>query len=145
MSPHNRLAVPAAASVVLGFLGLFFAWPVAAIIGMGLHGNVGEVLAEASTWRLVAFTLGQAAASTAVALIAGLPLAYVLARSLIPGRAVLRAVVTVPFVLPTIVVGMAFRALFDVDSGAVLPIVLANAFFNVAVVARTVRDRKSVV
>ncbi|MBQ6643244.1 MAG: iron ABC transporter permease [Saccharopolyspora sp.] len=138
MSPHNRLAVPAAASVVLGFLGLFFAWPVAAIIGMGLHGNVGEVLAEASTWRLVAFTLGQAAASTAVALIAGVPLAYVLARSLIPGRAVLRAVVTVPFVLPTIVVGMAFRALFDVESGAVLPIVLANAFFNVAVVARTV-------
>ncbi len=138
MSARNRLAVPAAAAVVLGFLGLFFAWPVAAIIGLGLRGNVSEVLTEATTWRLVGFTLGQAAASTAVALIAGLPLAYVLARSAIPGRAVLRAVVTVPFVLPTIVVGMAFRALFDVDSGAVLPIVLANAFFNVAVVARTV-------
>jgi thiamine transport system permease protein len=42
----------------------------------------------------------------------------------------------VPFVLPTVVVGLAFRAL--VPDGGVVSIVLANAFFNVAVVARTV-------
>ena len=139
MRVRERLPVPVATAVVLGFLGLFFAWPVAAIVGTGLRGDVGAVLAEAETWRLVAFTLGQAAASTLVALIAGMPLAYVLARAAIPGRAVLRAVVTVPFVLPTVVVGMAFRALFGLESsGGVLPIVLANAFFNVAVVARTV-------
>ncbi|MFR9729923.1 ABC transporter permease [Saccharopolyspora sp. MS10] len=132
----GRLPAALAAAVVLGFLGLFFAWPVAAIIGLGL-GGAGPVLAEAATWRLVGFTLGQAAASTAVALLAGMPLAYVLARLAIPGRGLLRVVVTVPFVLPTIVVGMAFRALFGAEAG-VSAIVLANAFFNVAVVARTV-------
>ena len=46
--------------------------------------------------------------------------------------------VTVPFVLPTVVVGLAFRALLP--DGGVASIVLANTFFNVAVVARTVAD-----
>ena len=135
----HRAAVGAAAAVVLGFLGLFFAWPVAAIVGAGVGGGITAVLTDPGTWRLVAFTLGQAAASTVVALVLGMPLAYVLARLAVPGRTLLRAVVMVPFVLPTLVVGMAFRALFGgADGISVAGIVLANAFFNVAVVARTV-------
>nr|WP_267313250.1 iron ABC transporter permease [Allosaccharopolyspora coralli] len=129
-----------AATSVLGFLAVFFAWPVVAIIGLGVGGDLLGTFAEPSTARLVGFTLGQAAASTVVALLAGMPLAFVLARVALPGKAVIRALVTVPFVLPTIVVGMAFRAVFDVDGAAssAVAIVLANAFFNVAVVARTV-------
>ncbi|GAA2811908.1 ABC transporter permease [Saccharopolyspora taberi] len=135
----HRAAVGAAAALVLGFLGLFFAWPVAVIVGMGVGGGIAGVLGDPATWRLVAFTLGQAAASTVVALVLGMPLAYVLARLTIPGKMVLRAMVMVPFVLPTLVVGMAFRALFGgADGVSVAGIVLANAFFNVAVVARTV-------
>jgi thiamine transport system permease protein len=45
-------------------------------------------------------------------------------------------IILVPFVLPSVVVGLAFRALLP--DGGVWAIVLANAFFNVAVVARTV-------
>nr|WP_246300725.1 ABC transporter permease subunit [Actinopolyspora biskrensis] len=67
-----------------------------------------------------------------------MPLAYLLARVRIPGKVLLRAVITVPFVLPTLVVGMAFRALLGTAEPSVSAIVLANAFFNVAVVARTV-------
>ena len=132
------VTVGIAAAIVLGFLGVFFAWPVVAILGLGLGGGIGDVLADPATWRLVAFTLVQAAASTVVALLAGLPLAHVLARVAMPGKTLLRAVITVPFVLPTIVVGMAFRALLGAEDGSVGAIVLANAFFNVAVVARTV-------
>ncbi|MEV4318693.1 ABC transporter permease subunit [Actinocrispum sp. NPDC049592] len=120
----------------LGFLTLFFAWPVIAIIGLGLRGNVLDTLFGADTWKLVGFTVGQAAAATVVALLAGMPLAYLLARIKLPGMAVVRAVVLVPFVLPTVVVGLAFRSL--IPDGGVLAIVLANAFFNVAVFARTV-------
>ncbi|GAB3284485.1 ABC transporter permease [Parasphingorhabdus pacifica] len=134
----HRVLLPLAGALVLGFLGTFFVWPVAAIVELGLDGEFGAVLTEPSTWRLVGFTLGQAAASTAVALLAGMPLAYVLARAAVPGRTAIRAMITVPFVLPTIVVGMAFRALLGGSDGSVLAIVLANAFFNVAVVARTV-------
>ncbi len=120
----------------LGFLTLFFAWPVVAIIGLGLRGNVLGTLFSADTWKLVGFTVGQAAAATVVALLAGMPLAYLLARIKLPGMAVIRAIVLVPFVLPTVVVGLAFRSL--IPDGGVFAIVLANAFFNVAVFARTV-------
>ncbi|WP_326566006.1 iron ABC transporter permease [Amycolatopsis rhabdoformis] len=121
----------------VAFLVVFFAWPVVAILGRGFSaGGVDTVLADAQTWQLAAFTLVSAAASTVVAVVAGLPVAYVLARVKLPGVGLVRTLVLVPFVLPTVVVGLAFRALWP--DGGVLPLVLANAFFNVAVVARTV-------
>ncbi|GLZ41195.1 ABC transporter permease [Actinokineospora sp. NBRC 105648] len=121
----------------LGFLVVFFLWPVAAIIRLGLLGDgVGAVLASADTWGLVGFTVGQAAAATAVAVVAGLPVAFLLARTSLRGNGFIRAAVLVPFVLPTVVVGLAFRSLLP--EGGVVAIVLANAFFNVAVVARSV-------
>ncbi|PWW65417.1 ABC transporter permease [Actinokineospora spheciospongiae] len=141
MAQHRRGLRPAAAlafaAVPLGFLAVFFAWPVAAIVRLGFgSGAAGvlRVLGEGATWRLVGFTLAQAAASTAVAVLAGLPVAFLLAR--VPGGALVRVAVLVPFVLPTVVVGLAFKALLP--DGGVVAIVLANAFFNVAVVARTV-------
>jgi len=133
----SRLPLALAALLPLGFLAVFFVWPVAAIIRLGLgRGSIWPVLSTSDTWGLVGFTVGQAAASTVLAVLAGLPVAYLLARCRLPGLWLVRVVVLVPFVLPTVVVGLAFRALFG-DTG-VLAIVLANAFFNVAVVARTV-------
>jgi thiamine transport system permease protein len=126
-----------AALVPLGFLGVFFAWPVLAIVDLGVReGGVATALVGAQTWTLVGFTLGQAAASTVIALLAGMPLAFLLARCQVVGAGLVRIAIMVPFVLPTVVVGLAFRALWP--DGGVVPIVLANAFFNVAVVARTV-------
>lgn len=133
----TRTGLTLTALVPLGFLAVFFVWPVAAILRLGLgDGGVLDVLASEQTWQLAAFTVGQAAASTALALLAGLPVAFLLARTSLPGLGFVRVLVLVPFVLPTVVVGLAFRTLLP-DGGA-LAIVLANAFFNVAVVARTV-------
>jgi thiamine transport system permease protein len=92
------------------------------------------------------FTIWQATWSTVLTLAVGLPGAFVLARYHFPGRSVVRALVTVPFVLPTIVVGSAFVSLLgpggplaglglDQSLGAIL---LAHVFFNYAVVVRTV-------
>jgi thiamine transport system permease protein len=61
---------------------------------------------------------------------------FLLARVLLPGIALVRTLVLVPFVGPTAVVGLAFRAL-SLDGG-VASIVLVNAFLNVALLARTV-------
>ncbi|TDQ04166.1 thiamine transport system permease protein [Labedaea rhizosphaerae] len=127
----------ALALVPLGFLAVFFAWPVVAIVSLGLRsGSVLPTLADPDTWKLVGFTLAQAAGSTVVAVLAGLPVAFLLARVRLPGRWLVRVVVLVPFVLPTVVVGLAFKVLLP--GGGAWTIVLANAFFNVAVVARTV-------
>jgi thiamine transport system permease protein len=121
----------------LGFLAVFFVWPVAAILRLGLReGGVLSTVVSPEVWRLVGFTVGQAAAATAVAVAAGLPVAFLLARTTLPGLWLVRVIILVPFVLPSVVVGLAFRTLLP--GGGVLAIVLANAFFNVAVVARTV-------
>ncbi|MER6713508.1 iron ABC transporter permease [Streptomyces sp. NPDC000877] len=144
------LAVPVA------FFAVFFAYPVAAIVARGLKadgawhlGRIGEVLAQSDVRHVLWFTTWQALVSTALTLLVALPGAYVFARLDFPGKHVLRAVVTVPFVLPTVVVGTAFLAL--VGRGGLLDelwgvrldttvwaILLAHVFFNYAVVVRTV-------
>lgn len=142
-----------AAAVPLLFLGVFFAWPVLTLVGRGLvvDGSLdlsgfAEVLGRPRTWRIVGLTLAQATLGTVISVLLGVPGAAVLYRSRFPGRGVLRALVTVPFVLPTVVVGVAFRALLRDNGplgflhldGTFAAIVAALVFFNYAVVVRTV-------
>lgn len=135
-----------AAVVVLpaAFVALFFGYPFAAIAARGLTEGGGlsvplDVLTDESTLGILWFTVWQAGASTALTLVLGLPLAWVLARFEFRGRAVVRALVVVPFVLPTVVVATAFLALLPEGSErGVLPILLAHVFFNLAVVVRVV-------
>jgi thiamine transport system permease protein len=138
--PRRGLKPPGVALIALvplGFLAVFFVWPVVAILRLGLdEGGVLSTLGTAGVWRLVGFTVAQAAGATAVAVLAGLPVAFLLARTNLPGLGLIRVIILVPFVLPSVVVGLAFRAMLP--GGGVWAIVLANAFFNVAVVARTV-------
>ena len=130
-------------AIPVAFLGVFFVWPVVAILGRGLApgGDVnldplGDVLRDADLRGVAWFTVWQAALSTALTLVIGIPGAYVLSRYRFRGRALVRALVTVPFVLPTVVVGAAFSAL-DI-TGSLGSILLAHVFFNYAVVVRTV-------
>ncbi|WP_432066787.1 ABC transporter permease [Streptomyces sp. C10-9-1] len=143
-------------AVPVAFFAVFFAYPVSAIVSRGLHhgggwdlGRIVETATRPDILGVLWFTTWQALASTALTLLLALPGAYVLARLDFPGRRLLRAVVTVPFVLPTVVVGAAFLAL--VGRGGLLDdlwgvrldttvwaILLAHVFFNYAVVVRTV-------
>ncbi|ACQ82050.1 binding-protein-dependent transport systems inner membrane component [Beutenbergia cavernae DSM 12333] len=141
------------AAVPLAFLAVFFAWPVATMVARGFTADgaldlsgFADVLARPRTWRVIGQTLGQAAVGTALAVLLGLPAAFVLYRRSFPGRGLVRALVTVPFVLPTVVVGVAFRSLL-VPTGPLgflgldrtFPaVVAALVFFNYAVVVRTV-------
>lgn len=142
--------------VPVAFFAVFFAWPVAAIVTRGLNvdgvwrfGRIADVAGQSDIRHVLWFTTWQALASTALTLLVALPAAYAFARLDFPGKQVLRAVVTVPFVLPTVVVGTAFLAL--VGRGGLLDalwgvrldttvwaILLAHVFFNYAVVVRTV-------
>jgi thiamine transport system permease protein len=154
MSRRRGIGMAALAAIPVAFLAIFFVWPVSRIVVRGLRpdGNwdfssVGEVLGNAVTRRVIWFTIWQAAASTLVTLALALPGAYVFARFAFRGKNVLRAAVTVPFVLPTIVVGSAFLALLgprgvlggwlSLDE-SVWAILLAHLFFNYAVIVRTV-------
>ncbi len=138
------------------FVALFFCYPVVAITGRGLRddgtwrlGHAAETLTDPDVLGVLWFTVWQAAASTALTLALALPGAYVFARLDFRGKRLLHAVVTVPFVLPTVVTGAAFLALLGrgglldelwgvrLDNG-VWAILLAHAFFNYAVVVRLV-------
>ena len=132
--------VAALAAAPLLFLAVFFVWPVAAIIGRGLSvSGVRDVLTDPGLRQVAWFTLWQAVVSTVLTLVLGLLPAYVLARYRFPGRAVVLALVTVPFVLPTVVVGTAFLALLPSSMDqSVAAILIAHVYFNLAVVIRTV-------
>ena len=128
--------------VPLAFLGLFFLFPFAAIVERGLRGGGDapiDVLTDSTTREVVWFTAWQALASTLLTIAIALPAAYVLGRYRFRGRNVVGVVVLVPFVLPTVVVALAFLAVLPepLERGWA-PILVAHAFFNVAVVIRVV-------
>jgi thiamine transport system permease protein len=140
-------------AVPLVFLAVFFVYPVAAIVGRGLapDGNVnldplGQVFRDPMLRHVAWFTVWQATLSTVLTVLVALPGAYVLSRYKFRGRLVVRALVTVPFVLPTVVVGSAFASLLGPGGPlaslgldeTVAAIVVAHVFFNYAVVVRTV-------
>lgn len=132
------------------FLAVLFALPLGRVLAVGLGGADGgplaaltAVLADGRMRAAARFTLWQAAASTLLTLVLGLPIAAVLARLEFRGRRTLEAALLVPFVLPTVVVGAAFTALLgglpeSVPRRGIVPILLAHVFFNLAVVVRTV-------
>jgi len=121
------------------FVGVFFAWPLVTVLLRGLSPEGLDVLRSASTWRVVRFTTVQALVSTALTVGLGLPAAYAVHRLDFRGRRVVLSLLTVPFVLPTIVVGAAFRALLPASAqGTMVAIVVAHVFFNLAVVVRVV-------
>lgn len=114
----RRLAWGLAVVVPLAFLGAFFVYPVSAIVARGFVesgaldlSGFGEVLGDERTWRVVRHTLTQALVGTVIAVTLAVPGAYVLYRCTWPGRGLVRGLVAVPFVLPSVVVGVAFRAL----------------------------------
>lgn len=124
-------------AVPVVFLGYFFVYPVAAILIEALRGGGGwAFLGSASVRGAVWFTVWQAAVSTLLVIVAAMPLTWVSSTFRFPGRRTVMALVTVPFVLPSVVVASAFIALGLRDS--VTAILLAHTFFNVSVVVRTV-------
>ena len=131
---------------VVVLLGPLLLWPLGSILWRGLAPEgalygaaIGDVLGDRYYWERLVFTTAQALASTALAVAIGLPAAYVFAHIRFPGRAVARALVTVPFVLPTLVVALAFQQLVGPDAvGTIWVILAAHVFYNVAIVIRLV-------
>ncbi|WP_433701008.1 ABC transporter permease [Nocardiopsis sp. CA-288880] len=91
-------ALAGAAFLVLPFAGLLIRAP---------WSTMGERVTEPEVLAALWLSLSTATAATLVSLLLGVPLAWLLARADFPGRRVLRAVVTVPLVIPPVVGGVA--------------------------------------
>ncbi len=152
-SGGTRLWAIALAVVPLAFLSVFFLLPLSGMLARGFWvddaldlSGLTETLARPRVHRVLWFTAWSSVTATAVTVLLGLPVAYVLYRLDFRGRQALRAMVVMPFVLPTVVVGVAFRTLLAPSGplgslgldGSSVAILAAMVFFNLAVVVRTV-------
>ena len=148
--------------IPLGFLALFYFFPLGKIlaISFGRAGTPELWAALLSKFDVLWFTLWQAALSTALTLLVGLPGAYILAHYTFRGKAIFRAVTGIPFVMPTLVVAAGFNALlgpqgwanslliewFDLSAppiqflNSLTAIISAHVFYNLTIVLRLVGD-----
>ncbi|MBL1096112.1 ABC transporter permease [Streptomyces coffeae] len=85
----------------------FLVLPLVALLLRAPWRDLPEQLTSAAVWEALRLSLISATAATAVALVLGVPLAWVLARVRFPGRGLVRALVTLPLVLPPVVGGVA--------------------------------------
>lgn len=141
-------------------LAAFLAYPLQGILRESFQRDGGIGLLVEDTYYLERgwFTLWQATVSAALTLLLAVPLAWLLACHAFPGKRTIEAVLMVPFVLPTIVVAVAFSALIGPSGVAndlltripgieeppirilntVWAILLAHVFYNVAVAGRII-------
>lgn len=104
------------------FLLLFYCYPLVKIIlysffpgDGGTPGNIAKLFSTPVYGKILWFTLWQAALSTAITLTLALPGAYIFAKFDFFGKNFLQALMSVPFVLPTVVTAAAFRALLGTN------------------------------
>jgi molybdate transport system permease protein len=141
--PRWSSGLPGALVPLAGLALLFLVLPVVGLLVRTPWSTIGEVLSRQESQEALRLSLVCASLATALCLVVGVPLAWVLARGVFPGRGLVRALVTVPLVLPPVVGGVAlFTALgrqgivgrwLDEAFGVTLPfttaaVVVAEAF-----------------
>lgn len=100
------LLIPAAAGLALLVL------PMAGLALRAPWRRLPEILTSPEVVTALRLSVTTASVATAVCVAAGVPLAWLLARTSLPGRAVVRGLVTVPLVLPPVIGGVALLVTF---------------------------------
>lgn len=144
----------------VAFVVLLYVVPILAVafLGAGVGAadpsgrSIADLLQSPYYRSRILFTFWQAALSTLLTLLVGVPLSYIFATRQFPGRRILRAAFTVPFVMPPLVLALAlqsfigrgslFATRFDVSPlswiGPLGAILLAHAVYNISLIIRIV-------
>ncbi|MFE0437207.1 ABC transporter permease [Streptomyces nigra] len=85
----------------------FLVLPLIALLVRAPWRSMPDLLTSTEVWQALRLSLVCATAATVVSLVVGVPLAWLLARVEFPGRRLVRALVTLPLVLPPVVGGVA--------------------------------------
>lgn len=153
----SRILLATTVIVPLAFWGLFFLVPTVRLIWLGISGGVlpgaptfgqawWDTMTRPRTWSVLFWTLEMGVLGTGFSVILGVAGAWVLYGLRWPGRRICRALLGVPLVLPSVVVGVAFQNLLA-DTGPLgflglagtrAAIVAGMVFFNFSLVARLV-------
>jgi sulfate transport system permease protein len=150
-TPRNTLTPGAGLSLGIAMLwfSLLVLIPLTAVIATATEGGWGRffsVLSNDQTWAAVSLTVTQSFLVTAINVVMGTVIAWVLVRDSFPGKALLDVVIDVPFALPTIVAGLILLTLYGPNSPLGLhwaftewSVTLALAFVTLPFVVRTVQ------
>ena len=96
---------------VLATIGVaFIAIPIAALLIRAPWSSLADQLSASGAWTALRLSILVSLAAAGLSLVLGSPIAWVLARSSIPGRSILRAIVILPLVLPPVVGGVGLLA-----------------------------------
>jgi molybdate transport system permease protein len=135
--------IPVALAIPAGIGLAFLVLPLAGLLIRAPWSTLFERLARPGVLTALRLSLQTATIATIVCILLGIPLAWLLARVEFPGRKLIRALVTVPLVLPPVVGGVALLLVFgrkglvgswlDATFGITLPfstagVVVAEAF-----------------
>jgi len=161
---HKSLLRWSLFALPLLFLLLFFFYPLAKIFLLSFTRDAGSTVANFTKvfspvyGKVIWFSLWQAALSTGFTILLALPGAYIFAKYRFRGKDFFQALMTVPFVMPTVVTAAAFKALLGENGllnnwlmafpGVDQPLIhieqsisfflLAHIFYNYALVVRIV-------
>ena len=123
--------------------------PLAAIVATASENGWSQyvdTLQNPQTWAAIKLTVGQALLVTAINIVMGTVIAWVLVRDRFPGKAILDVIIDVPFALPTIVAGLVLLALYGPNSpigvhwaNTERAVFLALAFVTLPFIVRTVQ------
>jgi molybdate transport system permease protein len=102
------LALLAPALVAVAFLVV----PLAGLLLRAPWARLPDLLTQPQARQALTLSLWTSSLATVVSLLVGVPLAWVLARTRFPGQRLLRALVTLPLVLPPVVGGVALLLAF---------------------------------
>lgn len=108
----RRERVPIVIVVPAAIGAAFFIVPLVGLIVRSPWGDAVAALTAPETLEALKLSLIASLSATAVALVLGVPLAWVYARVAFPGRDLLRALTTLPMVLPPVVGGIALLLAF---------------------------------
>lgn len=149
----GRLAVR---GMVIAYLGAFVLLPLSAVVRMGFGKGLSgfsQAIFNPDTLAALSLTLQTSVAMALISAVMGTWLAYVLVRVPFPGRALVNALIDLPFAIPTLVTGVMLVVLFGPQSAFGLwfgehgirimyarpGIVLALLFVTLPFVVRTVQ------
>jgi molybdate transport system permease protein len=131
--PRPSLLVAAAVAVAIAFIAL----PLAGLLLRAPWGELWEQLLSPQVRSALWLSMFCSLAATLISLLLGVPLAWTLARTNFPGRSLVRALTTLPMILPPVVGGVALLLAFgrrgfagrflDQAFGITLPFTTAGA------------------
>jgi sulfate transport system permease protein len=157
--PSRGRAVSTQRALTLGSglgLGIAVVWfsllvliPLAVVIGTGVAGGpvrFWSALTNPQTLSAIGLTVGVSLVATAINIVVGTVIAWVLVRDRFWGKSILNVAIDIPFALPTIVAGLVLLSLYGHSSPLGVDVAntrwavgLAIAFVTLPFVVRTVQ------